>query len=298
MNTSYQKIFQASILVAVSGILYGFLGFLGTNLLQDHMTISDMLFWRFIIAGIWMLLFTLRKHATHKIMHGINKQALFYMFILGALGYAGSSGFYFMASKHTGTGLAMVIFFSYPMIVAISSWIINRENFNFITGLTLLMMTVGLVLLKDTSGQAYNLIGIFFAILAAICYAGYVIGSKKFSSTRIDSNILATIVCFGCALLYLTLTLSTHGFTLPHTTKSWTNLLALGILATAIPIQLMLEGLKYVSSIRASIISVLEPLITVIVGILLLGESISHVQLLGVLIILGSATAVQFHKKL
>jgi drug/metabolite transporter (DMT)-like permease len=49
---------------------------------------------------------------------------------------------------------------------------------------------------------------------------------------------------------------------------------------------------------RASIISVLEPLVTVVVGIILLNESISNVQLIGGLLILSSALVVQFQKGL
>jgi drug/metabolite transporter (DMT)-like permease len=142
------------------------------------------------------------------------------------------------------------------------------------------------------------MIGIFFGILSAVCYAFYVIGSKRFSSITMDSNILTVTVCFGCAFIFLVLTLSTGNFILPHSMQGWLYLLALGILATALPIQLMLEGLKYVSSMRASIISVLEPLITVFVGVLLLDEAVSQLQMLGAGIILASALLIQFQKEL
>jgi drug/metabolite transporter (DMT)-like permease len=140
--------------------------------------------------------------------------------------------------------------------------------------------------------------GIFFGIVAAICYASYVMGSKRISSINIDSNVLTMVVCFGCAFIFLILSLSSGSFVLPYSTKCWLYFLALGIFATALPIQLMLEGLKYISSMRASVISVLEPLVTVFVGVLLLDESVSHLQMLGAFIILGSALLVQFQKEL
>jgi drug/metabolite transporter (DMT)-like permease len=60
----------------------------------------------------------------------------------------------------------------------------------------------------------------------------------------------------------------------------------------------MLEGLKYISSLRASIISVLEPLVTVVLGVILLNESISNLQILGSCLILGSTLLVQFNRGL
>src|SRR3990167_5626520 len=181
MQTNYKIIINASLLVAISGILYGFLGFLGTAVLQEKMAISAMLFWRFFVAGIWIFLFSL-KNSPQGIFYQTNKRALFFMFFLGAISYAGSSEFYFIASQYTGTGLAMVIFFSYPIIVALVSWIKHRQNFNAVTILTLVAMMIGLFLLRDSSIHQFNMMGIFFGIVAAICYAFYVMGSKHISS--------------------------------------------------------------------------------------------------------------------
>jgi drug/metabolite transporter (DMT)-like permease len=298
MQRSYKEIFQASLLVAMSGILYGFLGFLGTGILRENISIPTMLFWRFLIAGGWILLFVIRKNSTQRLFNHIDMRTLLFMFFLGAIAYAGSSWFYFMASQYTGTGLAMVIFFSYPIIVALVSWKIHRQEFNAVKIVILVAMTIGLFLLQQSSTHPFNRMGIFFGILAAICYAIYVMGSKRISSIAINSNVLTTMVCFGCAFIFLMISISSHHFALPHSMKSWLYLLALGILATALPIQLMLEGLKYVSSMRASIISVVEPLVTVCVGVLLLDESVSHLQILGIFIILVSAVLVQFQREL
>ena len=298
MQNNYHRIFQASLLVAISGILYGFLGFLGTGILRENISINDMLFWRFIIAGVWMVFFVVKQAPSDPEQNFFDKRILLPMFLLGAVGYAGSSAFYFLASQYTGTGLAMVIFFSYPIIIALSSWIIQKKRLKMGIILSLTAMMVGLILLRDTSTHPINIIGIFFGLIAASCYAFYVVGSKHIASYTINANILTTIVCFGCASIFLILSIVSHSFVLPQTIKSWLYLLALGIFATALPIQLMLKGLKYISSMRASIISVLEPLVTMFVGVILLEESISHLQLIGVVIILGSALLVQFQKEL
>ncbi len=298
MQNNHKSVLQAGLLVSLSGILYGFLGFLGTKVLQENVDISNMLFWRFFIAGCWMLPFVIRKCSTEKLFN-IDKHNLIFLLSLGAIGYAGSSGFYFIASEHTGTGLAMVIFFSYPILIALYSWLTQRNSFNMKTFLILISMMVGLILLgkKDASNNSFNFIGIAGGTAAALSYALYIIGSKKFSSKNADSNVVSMIVSFACAIIYLMLSLVKGTYSFPPM-NSWITLLALGIFATAIPIQLMLEGLKRISSMRASIISVLEPIVTVLVGVMLLEETISYLQMLGVIIILGSAIIVQFQKEL
>lgn len=291
-----KAILKASLLVTLAGVLYGFLGYLGTNLIQANISISSMLFWRFFVAGCWMLFFVFKKYYKNGSFVQIDKRTLIFTFFLGALGYAGSSGFYFIASEYTGTGLAMVIFFSYPILVMLFSWIAYQQKINLLTWILLIVMIMGLYLLQDSTTHPLNTLGIFFAVFSAVCYAFYVLGSKNFSSIKIDSTLLTVVVCFGCALIFLISALTTHSFSAPHTAKSWLDLLALGILVTAVPIQLVLEGLKHISSMRASIISVLEPIVTVCVGILLLHESVSFIQILGVLLILASTLLVQFQR--
>ncbi len=298
MHADYKKIFQASLLVALSGILYGFLGYFGTGILKENTSISTMLFWRFFIAGCWMILFIIKKNPAEQAIGPIDKRILLFMFFIGAIGYAGSAGFYFIATQYIGTGLAMVIFFSYPLMVALFSWIVQRKQFNLGTILALLIMMIGLILLKNSTEYSLSIIGILFGMVSATCYAFYLIGSKKFSSTIVNSKILTIMVCFGCAFIFLALSVSTGSFVFPNSIKNWLYFLVLGILITALPIQLMFEGLKYVSTMRASIISVLEPLVTVFVGVLLLDESVSYLQALGSSIILGSALLVQFQGEL
>jgi drug/metabolite transporter (DMT)-like permease len=292
------KVLRASLFVVISAILYGFLGYIGTSVLDDGMTISTMLFWRFITAAAWILLFIVWRQCRQTAVEYPSKKNFFKMFMLGAVGYTGTSGFYFLSSQYVGTGLAMVIFFSYPIIVAITPCIRHRRKLNGGIAITLIVMTTGLFMIRNSSSTEMNFLGIFYGIVNAICYAFYVMGSKRLSSAKMDSNIFTFMVCMGSAVIFLMLSLATHSFVFPATLKSFTYVLALGVLTTALPIQLMLEGLKYVSSLRASIISVLEPLVTLLVGILILQESITSIQLFGAILIMGSTLLVQFNKEL
>lgn len=297
MQNERRQAIQAGFWVALSGILYGFLGFLGTKVIQENVDIFSMLFFRFSIAGIWMLFFVIQKGWIKEIF-SIDRRVLWFTLFLGAIGYAGSSGFYFFASEYMGTGLAMVIFFSYPMIIAISSWLTRKNTFNLKTFLILIAMAIGMYLLHDSSEDTLSIIGILLGVASALCYSFYLVGSKKYSSANLNSNVLTLLVSFGCAVIFLILSLVKGSLMVPVTLKSWGYLLSLGVFATALPIQLMLKGLKKISSLRASIISVLEPFVTLFVGVVLLEESVSNIQMLGATIILGSALIVQFQKEL
>src|SRR3990167_1789299 len=146
MDASENKILQGSFYVTISAILYGLLGYLGTKVVIIQNTdISAMLFWRFLIAAIWILPFFLRKQRSDRVWQAAPMRSLLLLLIFGSLSYLGTSAFYFVASHYTGTGLAMVIFFAYPLGVALLGWLIDKKPLSKITLMALAGMMVGLL---------------------------------------------------------------------------------------------------------------------------------------------------------
>jgi drug/metabolite transporter (DMT)-like permease len=146
--------------------------------------------------------------------------------------------------------------------------------------------------------EGFNIAGMLFAILGAACYAIYIFLANNPAMRNMDSAWLTFLLSIGCAALFLVYSLLTHSFIIPTTLQTWFYCLLLSVLATALPIQLMLKGLQRISSMRAAMISVLEPLMTVFIGILLLSEMLSGLQFLGCGLLLMSALLVQFTKEL
>jgi drug/metabolite transporter (DMT)-like permease len=282
---------RAAALVALSATLYGFLGYLGTKLLQQHFSVPSMLFWRFFIAALWMILVVMFSKK-EKLLLMTKQSTLFKALALGAICYSGCSAFYFLASRHIGTGPAMVIFFTYPVFVVSLAWIIEKHVVSKYTAAALIAIIVGLILMKGTGFAALNKAGIFFAVIAALFYGLYMYSSKHVIKS-VSPCKLTILVCLSCALVFLVFAYSDHSFVYPTSLKSWLYVCAFGVIATALPIQLLLEGLKYIHPNKASILSVLEPLVTFIVGIIMLGETTSTLQTTGAFIILLSAILIQ-----
>ncbi|RDI42551.1 DMT family transporter [Aquicella lusitana] len=298
MNTALmspsQLQLRGTLLVALSGMLYGLIGYLGTELFHEHFSVANMLFWRFLIATFWMLgsITLLRKKNSESTQA---YSSLVKVILFGAVTYSGGSAFYFMASTHIGTGVGMVIFFSFPVFVTLFAWLFSGWRINKHTFASLVAVVTGLLLLKGQGQYQLDIFGLFFAILAAFCYASYVYGSQH-SAKTIDSRLLTFLICFANTVIFLILSCYTHSLSVPVTPVAWCYVLALGIIATAVPIQLLLDGLKYISPVKASILSVLEPVVTVIIGLALLHEKMSYTQSIGVIIVLLGAILIQFER--
>jgi drug/metabolite transporter (DMT)-like permease len=230
-------------------------------------------------------------------MEKVPVSSFFLLFLLGAIGYAGSAGFYFVATHYAGTGSAMVIFFSYPIVIMVANGIWQKKKPSASLVITLYIMVLGLFLLVDTTKANVNLQGICFAVLAALCYAFYVMGSKYIASLQIDTKLATLWVCFGCCSLFFLLSLWDASLYFPHSAKTLSYLVVLGVLITALPIQLMQKGLQHVSSLHASMLSLTEPLVTLFLGIVFLKENFSFLQVIGVTLLLSSAIFTQLQEK-
>ncbi len=288
------KIF-GTFLVALSGLMYGLVGYFGMQLFFEGFSVPAMLFWRFLVAALWMLLIGILTRRNFRKLFS-NFRLMLRLASVGAVSYAGCSAFYYLSSQHIGTGPAMVIFFSFPVFVMLFSLIFEQAAINRYVIIALVMVVTGLILLNGSGQHNLSNKGIVLALIASFSYGIYVYCSQH-SSSMVDSLWLTLFICVGCSAIFLVFAYATNTFQVPANAQAWKNILILGILATAIPIQLLLNGLKYISSMKASILSVLEPVVTVVIGVLFLQESLEWMQIFGILVILSGAMVIQFEKQ-
>lgn len=284
---------RGTLYVALSGILYGGIGYFGTTLLMVHFSVSCMLFWRFLMASCWMLVLVALKRSL--LIQRNQLPVIFKILTLGAITYSGSSAYYFLASQQIGTGMAMVIFFSFPIFVMAFSWFFDKWQLNRYAVLSLLLVIVGLFCLRGQGDHALNQYGIGLSLVAGFFYAVYIYTSREYTLSLSPESV-AFWVCLGNMFIFLLITLFTRQFQFPPTVGSWLYIGAIGIIATALPIQLLLMGLQYISPVKTSILSVLEPVVTVIVGYILLHEPLNYIQLVGIMSVLAGAVFIQFEK--
>jgi drug/metabolite transporter (DMT)-like permease len=180
----------------------------------------------------------------------------------------------------------MVIFFTYPALVMVINWLLYKRRPAKAYFAAVAVIMIGLVLLADYNALAVNAVGIVLGVISAAAYAAYIVFSKKIALPPAMSTLM---VSAGCSMTCLVLALLDGSFVLPLTGELWINIVAISVICTVVPIVFLLEALKTISSEKASILSVLEPVFVVLAGIVLLGELVSWMQIFGVVIVLGGA---------
>ena len=274
---------RGSLYAILAGFLYGFVGYFGVSAVRSSLSVSNMLFWRFLIAsGAIVLVLVFQRNQPP-----LSQKDLCITFINGVLFYGVSTLLYFFACPYIGSGLSMVIFFTYPAIVMVLNHFFYGQSIPIIYYFSIIIIGCGMPLFIDTNEIEFDMLGIILSILSALLYAGYLISCKKISTF---SPIISTLmVCLGCMCTSLILALATHTLFIPSTLSVWLDLLGIGILCTAAPILLLLHGLNYISAEKTAILSVLEPIFVLIFGVTLLGEPMKLRYIIGVCIVLTGA---------
>lgn len=257
-------------------------------------SVSNLLVWRFFLSCALLLpifLTWLRNPPQ------IDWKNWLKLFLFGAVFYAGGTAMYFEASKSIGTGLAMVIFFAYPIVVVALSSFLHKTPFTLITLLSLILIVVGCTLIALGEKISVDLYGIALAAGSGIGYGLYVFFSKE-ASKNVPPALATFIVCMGGAFAFFPCALLFDGLIIvPSNSYSWMMVILFALMGTVLPVMLMLFGLKTISANKASIISVLEPVTTLAVGAFILAEDVSMLQFVGAIIILASAVLVQLEKE-
>jgi drug/metabolite transporter (DMT)-like permease len=260
------------ILVAVSAAAFGTLAILGRYAYADGMDALTILFFRFTLSAMVM---TVLLSARHEPLP--RDSALIRLIGMGAIGYVGQAFSYFTALKYASSGLVALLLYLYPVFVAVLSAILLHERITRPKTLTLGLALAGTALTVGPQGG--QLLGVLLAISAAAIYSVYIIvGSQVMKQV---SAVQSSTVIFASAGVMSGILMAANGPHLPTTGAGWVVIGSMALIATVLPVVTFLAGLERIGPTNAAMLSTLEPVVTVVLAALLLGEMLKPVTLLG-----------------
>jgi drug/metabolite transporter (DMT)-like permease len=210
----------------------------------------------------------------------------------------GAGLFYFYALKTLSAGLTTVILFAHPVLVAVLAIYIFKEKFVPRLFVGLVFALIGISLISGLGGNSNELspMGIFFAIMACLCYTGFsLIGQNTVARAGILS-ITATLSLLAI-LIIIPLYHKDLVFIYSLTLEQILITLAIAVMNTLFAIFLFLKGLQKIGASRATLISTAEPVLCLLVAYLILGETLTALELTGSLLVLVSMLLATYSRK-
>jgi len=209
--------------------------------------------------------------------------------------FAGDLLFWHHAIEAVGAGLATVLGNLQVLVVGVVAWLIFRERPSRAIFVALPIVLVGVALISGAVGSgAYGAnpgLGVVLGLLTACCYGGYLLtirfggrdlrrpAGPVFVATLSTAVVAAVVGAFLGDLDALP----------PPASLGWLALL--GLTSQSLGYLLISLSLSRLPAVVTSIILLAQPVMTVVLSMILLGEAPSATQLLGVGLVVGGIAA-------
>ena len=249
-----------------------------------------------------MLIGLVRSPSTLRIRrHEVLRLAVF-----GVCGVALVQLFYFLAIHRLAIGIALLIQYLGPLLVAIYARTFGHERVRRRIWAALALSLTGLALMVELwKGVALDGLGVVFALIAAVIFAAYLllaeyeVGRRDSISLMAWGFFFATVFwtvaqpwwSFPAGRVAETVSLQGHlaGWHLPV----WALVLWVVVLGSIVPFSLIVAALRHVSATRVGIAAMLEPVVATVVAWAWLRETLAPVQLAGAGVVLVAILLAQ-----
>lgn len=276
--------FAGVLLIALSASAFGAMAIFARFAYAAGADVYGLLAVRFVLAAIAMgVVLRVRRIGLPPLRRVLALAAM------GGIGYVSQSYCFFSALNHAQASLVALLLYLYPLFVTILAAIFLKEKLTTAAVIALVLCSVGAGL--TVGGGQGSPLGIALGLAAAVIYSVYIVVGARVTA-GVNAIATTTVICTAAAVVYVAIGIlrSSAGVPpqFPSTAGGWLALLAIALVSTVLAILTFFAGLQRLGAAKASMLSTLEPVVTVLLAAALLGEQIGMAQAVGGgLILLG-----------
>jgi drug/metabolite transporter (DMT)-like permease len=281
MDKSSDKI-KGIFYIAIASIAFGIMPILAKLAYKGGANAINTLALRFTFSSIILFIYI----KTKKLSLRVSKEQIKLILFMGVIGYSMTSILLFVSYNYIDVGIAGMILHTYPLMVMILSIIIYKEKFKLKKFLYLMVTTIGVFIMLDVKVGNINTVGVILVLLSALCYAIYVLGASNDKVKNIDSYVMTFYISIISAIVGSTTGIVTNSFNNPINFYGIIAILLIAFISTVVALMAFLKGVKLIGPTNSAIFSALEPIVSLVLGVIVLGESISIKIIIGSTIII------------
>jgi drug/metabolite transporter (DMT)-like permease len=282
-----ERVGTAMVLASATG--FGTLSILAKLGYEAGLGTQQMLAFRFVVAAIGMVGLAALAGQNPLLL---GRTRLLTLLSMGALFYSAQSLTYFLALRTLSASVVVLIAYIYPSLVVLAGWLFLRRKVTAKHGAALAASFLGLAMLVGGVAHFQLTWALLLALASPIVYTGYILLGETVMGS-VPALAASAVIMVGAAIGFGSIAFVTHELRLPVTLGGWAVVAALAVLPTMLAITLFLGGLPRVGASRAALLSTWEPVVTVMLAAVLLGDRLSVVQVIGGLLVLLAVVVVQ-----
>ncbi|HEY0604681.1 MAG TPA: DMT family transporter [Herpetosiphonaceae bacterium] len=262
-----------TLLIIMSALSFGALAIFARLAYAAGADPITVLFLRFVIAAVVMSAIMWARRIPFP-----RGRTLLSLALMGGVGYVGQSLAYFTALTMASAALVALLLYVYPALVTALSAIFLGERITVLklAALVLALLGTALTIGPAEGGQP---LGIALGAAAAVIYAVYILVGSRVTA-RAGAIASSSVIMSAAAVMYTVVVLF-QGPRFPTTALGWVAIAGISLISTVLAIVTFFAGLERVGPTNASTLSTFEPLVTVLLAMVFLHETIVPLQIIG-----------------
>ena len=283
---------------SVSSASFGFSPLFTLGLLAAGLTGFDVLSYRWLIAGIVLMIYAFCKKKSLRLNSFDELWKIVLLSVLRSI----TSITLLIGYANISSGIASTINFMYPVIVTICMMMFFGERRSLLDIIAIAASIFGVYLLA--SGDSIIVeggntgLGLACSLISAFSFAAYYILMKQVRADKIEVVKFTTWIMMLSAVYFIVCALIFEGrLSMIPDIKSWLYILGLGLWATMVSNITGVKAIRRIGPTHTSILGALQPVTAVILGVLFLGEHLYIRSCIGITIILAAVSIVVMHQK-
>jgi drug/metabolite transporter, DME family len=278
-------------MIAFAAAMWGLIGFFVKGLSAAGFTAMEIVAIRVVTAALILIIVGLSVYRSHL---KIRLKDLPLFFGTGILSIVFFNWCYFTAIELMNIPIAVALLYTSPAFVAVLSCIFLKERIDRKKLIAIVLTIAGCTLAAGITGQAgasFSSLSVLIGLGAGFGYALYsIFGKVALRSYHPFTVTLYTFIVASVALLPTTGIAGKVSILLEGTTLLYA--IGLGIFPTVLAYFAYSWGLERTESSTAAVVATLEPVIATLLGVLVYGDRLGIIQLIGSLLIVISVVAV------
>ncbi len=265
----------------LSALIYGIAPVFGKMTFAWGNNSVNLTFWRATLSLPILLFLALRKGKI-----SFSWQAAKDLLIAGGL--QGLTALTLSGSyAYMAVGTATVLHFIYPLLVALLCAIFFKQRLGAKKIGALCVSVLGVAFFFDASNPG-NTMGVLLAMTSGVTFAGCILWLNRPSLKEMPSFQFSLCISATVALIAGVFGACTGRITVTLPPAAWWIMVACSIATMVGALALFKLGVRWAGAVETSMISLIEPVATMVFGLIVLGDGLSWQKLIGCVIILGS----------
>lgn len=280
------------IFVTLAAVCWGLAGGIGSILMANGWDSSVVALYRGLIGLGFVLSWLLLRPRNS----GLSDYRVWLWSSLAGLGVAGNFTFYFLSIAESNIAVAATLMYCAPVFVYLVSFALGLERPTLFKWLAIALVMLGIALLTqiyDLGAGEITVLGVGAGLLSGLSYAVFIFSFKYAAPKASPQAILSIALAVLAIVLILPSDFSQTRQVL--STADWPLFVTLGLIGAGFPFVFYLVGLRNTAPAVASIVAMVEPVTASLFGFLVMNERLASSQILGMVLILATVTALSIY---